>query len=75
MKLSYKEQRELDALPGEIEALEAEQRALGEKMGHPDWFKAGGDAMRADQQRMGELDTLLMEKMERWETLETKANP
>src|SRR5262249_2479471 len=29
-KLSYKEQRELDALPARIEALEAEQKQLGE---------------------------------------------
>src|SRR5206468_12529648 len=28
-KLSYKEQRELDALPARIDALEAEQRSLG----------------------------------------------
>ena len=75
VKLSYKEQRELDALPGEIEALEAEQRALGEKMSHPDWFKAGGDAMRADQQRHDALDEMLLQKMERWEALESKSNP
>ncbi|HEY5635382.1 MAG TPA: ATP-binding cassette domain-containing protein, partial [Burkholderiales bacterium] len=32
VKLSYKETRELEALPGEIEALEAEQAALSAKM-------------------------------------------
>ena len=32
-KLSYKEQRELDALPARIEALEAEQKALAELLG------------------------------------------
>ena len=55
--------------------LEAEQRALGEKMGHPDWFKAGGDAMRADQQRHDAIDGLLAQKLERWEALESKSNP
>ena len=31
-KLSYKEQRELDALPGQIEALEAEQKLIADTM-------------------------------------------
>src|SRR5262245_14977827 len=35
-KLTYKETRELEALPGEIEALEAEQRSLAEKMSSPE---------------------------------------
>lgn len=39
VKLSYKEQRELDALPDEIAALEAEQAALAEQLSNPDIFK------------------------------------
>jgi ABC transport system ATP-binding/permease protein len=34
-KLSYKEQRELDALPARIEALEAEQKALNDLLADP----------------------------------------
>lgn len=41
-KLSYKETRELESLPGEIEALEIEQKALEEKMSAPDYYKRGG---------------------------------
>src|SRR5690606_22253393 len=37
-KLSYKEQRELDALPDEIEALEMEQQALAAKMSDPNYY-------------------------------------
>src|SRR5690606_33573117 len=41
-RLGYKEQRELDALPSRIEALEAEQRALGERLADPAAWR--GDA-------------------------------
>ena len=73
LKLSYKETRELESLPREIEALEAEQAALGAKMGAPEYFRQPPEALRADQKRSGEIETLLMEKLERWEALEAKA--
>ena len=38
-KLSYKEQRELDALPDEIAALEAEQADLNTQLSDPEIFK------------------------------------
>ena len=72
-KLSYKETRELEALPGEIEALEAEQAALAAKMHDPEYFRQGADVLRADQKRSAEIEALLMEKLERWEALEAKA--
>jgi ATP-binding cassette subfamily F protein uup len=71
-KLSYKEARELESLPKEIEALEAEQKALAEKMSNPEYFKQPPDVLRADQRRNGEINVLLMEKLERWAALETK---
>ena len=72
-KLSYKETRELAALPGEIEALEAEQKALAEKMSAPEYFRQPPAALNADQQRNIEIEALLLEKLERWEALEAKA--
>ena len=38
-KLSYKEQRELDALPDEIAALETEQADLNAQLSDPEIFK------------------------------------
>ncbi|HKY02518.1 MAG TPA: ATP-binding cassette domain-containing protein [Burkholderiales bacterium] len=70
VKLSYKDQRELDALPGEIEALEKEQSALAARMSDADYYKQDAATMRADQQRAEQLDTLLIRKLERWEALE-----
>jgi ABC transport system ATP-binding/permease protein len=71
-KLSYKEARELEALPKEIEALEAEQQALTAKMHAPDYFRQAPETLRADQHRHGEIETLLHEKLERWEALEAR---
>jgi len=73
VKLSYKETRELEALPGEIEALEAEQKALFERMHAPDYYRQPPEALRADQQRSEQIEALLLEKLERWEGLEARA--
>ena len=72
-KLSYKETRELEALPGEIEALEAEQQALAGKMSAPEYFRQPAAALKADQQRSAQIEAQLMAKLERWEALEAKA--
>ena len=71
-KLSYKETRELEALPDEIHALEEEQKALLARMSAPDYFRQPPDALRADQERGAQIEGLLMAKLERWETLEAK---
>lgn len=73
VKLSYKEQRELDALPDEIAQLEQEQIDLNEKLSQPDIFK---DYVQAQslQERTEEIELILLEKLERWEQLEAKQN-
>ena len=72
-KLSYKETRELQSLPAEIEALEAEQKALHERMSAPEYFRQPPDALRADRARVDEIERLLTEKLERWTALESSA--
>jgi ATP-binding cassette subfamily F protein uup len=69
-KLSYKESRELEALPNEIAALEAEQQALTAKMHAPEYYKQPPAILREDQKRNAEIEKLLLEKLERWEMLE-----
>ena len=71
-KLSYKETRELESIPKEIEALEAEQQALAARMSGPEYYKQPPDALRADRQRATDIEHLLMEKLERWGALEAK---
>jgi ATP-binding cassette subfamily F protein uup len=71
-KLSYKESRELEALPQEIEALEAEQQALAARMRDAAYYKQGAESIKADQKRAAEIETLLHEKLERWTALELR---
>ncbi len=72
-KLSYKEQRELGSLPGEIEALEQEQHALTATLSAPDYPHADAQRVLKDGARIAAIDVLLLSKMERWELLEAKS--
>ncbi|HYG55848.1 MAG TPA: ATP-binding cassette domain-containing protein [Burkholderiales bacterium] len=71
-KLTYKETRELESLPAEISALEAEQQALIERMHAPDYYKQPAEQLRADKERHAEIERLLEEKLERWTALEAR---
>jgi len=73
IKLSFKETRELELLPKEIEALEIEQAAINARRAAPDYYREGAGVLRADQRRMDEIDAALIGKLERWEALDTKA--
>ena len=73
VKLSYKEQRELDTMPDEIAALETEQAEINVQLSDPEIFKDYEKA-GALQNRAEEIETLLLEKLERWELLEAKQN-
>jgi len=73
MKLSYKETRELESLPGEITALEAEQKQLLERMSSPDYYRQPPQALRDDQARAAQIERLLDEKLERWAALDGRA--
>jgi len=68
-KLSYKEQRELDELPGRIEALEAEHKALEAALASNELYTQGRDKIAAAQSRFSEVDEQLLAAMERWEEL------
>ena len=68
-KLSYKEQRELDALPARIEALETEQADIQRALADGSLYSS--DAARAAQllQRNQVIEEELMESIERWTAL------
>lgn len=70
VKLSYKDQRELEQLPAEIEKLETEQAELSNKLADGSWFVKDADAATKASQRLTEIDELLLEKLERWDVLE-----
>ena len=58
-KLSYKEQRELDALPARIDALEAEQKELGELLADARVLCEGAGPRAAAQARYAQIDAEL----------------
>ena len=68
-KLSYKEQRELDALPGRIEALEAEQRTIADTLAGSEVYVAEPQRVAGLQARHEAIESELLAALERWEAL------
>jgi len=73
-KLSFKEQRELDSLPADIEALEREQREITERMSRPDYHRGGPDRLKADRLRAEAIEHELAARFERWSELEQRSH-
>ena len=70
--LSFKEQRELETLPQEIEVLEQEQSGIQTQLAQPDIYKHTPELAKTLQERLSEIEALVMQKLERWETLESR---
>jgi ATP-binding cassette subfamily F protein uup len=70
-KLTYKEQRELEALPGKIEALEAEQSELHARMGDGDFYRQSSDEITGTMKRLESLEQELEASYLRWQELES----
>ncbi len=69
--LSFKEQRELEALPERIETLEAEQKRLYELMADPAFYQQGSSPGITDNMaRLKALEQELEDLYLRWEALE-----
>jgi ATP-binding cassette subfamily F protein uup len=69
-KMSYKEQKELDSLPGTIEKLEADIAALNGEMGQPGFYQQAKDAILQSQNKLAEMEKALETAYARWEELE-----
>ena len=70
VKLRFKDQRELEQLPAEIEKLEAEQSTLSDQLADGSWFVQDAAAATQASQRLAEIEEQLLEKLERWDELE-----
>jgi ATP-binding cassette subfamily F protein uup len=73
VKLSYKEQRELEELPPLIASLEDEQSAITAQLNAPDFYKTNPADARRIQARFAEIEDLLLDALERWERLEARS--
>jgi ATP-binding cassette subfamily F protein uup len=69
-KLSYKDQRELDLLPSEIETLEALISTLQETLAAPDFYSKEQNFVQAKLAELASAETQLEGRVERWGELE-----
>jgi ATP-binding cassette subfamily F protein uup len=72
-KLTFSEQREFAALPGRIDALEAEVRDLNERIEGPEFYKEGANEIRSTLARAEEAKLELDEAYARWIDLERRS--
>jgi ATP-binding cassette subfamily F protein uup len=70
-KLSFKEQRELEALPAKIEALEEEQARLGAAVSAPGFYTKPAAEIHAAMARLEALPAELDAAMRRWDELDS----
>ncbi len=73
VRLSYKETRELEQLPADIESLEREQQEITAGMARDGYHAVGAAQIRADGERLSAIERLLEEKFARWEELDAKS--
>jgi len=70
-KLSFKEQRELETLPKRIEEIENRQQELHALMADPSFYQKPREEIAAATQELEQLEEELLEKFDRWESLES----
>ena len=69
-KLSYKEKRELELLPAQIEELDAALNALQLQVNDPDFFRQSAETTTAILNQLQQTESKLAHAYERWEQLE-----
>ncbi len=72
-KLSYKDQRELDALPETIEKLEDRQAEIHERMSDPAFYQQSRELIASEQAALAEIESALEKAYQRWEELDQMA--
>jgi ATP-binding cassette subfamily F protein uup len=69
-RLNYKERQELEAIPARIEALEAEQAELVQRLSDPMLYRQGSDDIVQVQTQLSAIAGALEAAYARWELLE-----
>jgi ATP-binding cassette subfamily F protein uup len=70
-KLTFKEERELEALPERIGELEGEQGKLHLTLADPEFYRSAGAEVATLNARLAVIEKELAEAYCRWEELET----
>ena len=69
-KLSFKETKELEAIPELIDKLEKEQSQINSLLADPAVYRDKPDEVKTRQSRLLEIETLIENALKRWEELE-----
>ncbi|MFQ3222913.1 MAG: ATP-binding cassette subfamily F protein uup [Parasphingorhabdus sp.] len=72
IKLSYKDQRELDSLPAEIEGLEVSISEISGQISEPGFYQTDRAAIEVVEGRLANAQKQLAESYARWELLENQ---
>ena len=72
VRLSFKEQRELDELPGRIERLESEVRDIEGRLASPAFYTRAAAEVKAVVDRLRQAQQELQDAYTRWDELESK---
>ena len=71
-KLGYREQQELQALPGRIEALEADIESLQQQLADPDLYRTAPDTVARLRAELAQAEAELEAAFARWDELESR---
>ncbi|MGX4676958.1 ribosomal protection-like ABC-F family protein [SAR92 clade bacterium H246] len=69
-KLSYKDQRELDSLPAQIEDMETKIEEISEHMSQPDFYKSERAEIEKIEKQLADMQQQLSHSYQRWEQLD-----
>ena len=72
VKLSYKEQRELDNLPGKIEKFESQQAELESEIAQPEFYQQEQNIVARKLSELEAINQQLESVYQRWDELEEK---
>jgi len=72
-KLSYKETRELESLPAQIQTLETEQASIATQLADPALYQSAAHDAAALSARGEAIEAEMLDALARWEALEARA--
>jgi len=72
VKLSFKEQKELDTLPATIEKLEGEQALIASRLADPATYQGDPAVVKQLTERAEQIEEQILTAMTRWEALDAK---
>jgi ATP-binding cassette subfamily F protein uup len=73
VRLTFKETQELEALPGRIAALEAEQKTIGARLADPALYREQAGEVGPLQARFDAIESELLDLLARWEALDAES--